>query len=87
MKGKESKFKKYQMKERAQNEAAKDESIYAERTDDQLETCKLGNSSPAALAIGENEVDELLVFFSCPWPFLQSNFVTAWLPPHLNLIN
>lgn len=75
------------MKERAQNEVAKDESVYTERADDQSETCKLRNSSPTALAIGENEVDELLVFFSSPRPFLQSNFVTAWLPPHLNLIN
>lgn len=47
-------------------------------------TRKLGKSSPTALAIGEDEVDELLVFFNSPWPFLQAYFVTTWLPPHLS---
>lgn len=46
------------------------------------QSCKLGNSPPTALAMGEDEVDELLVLFSCPWPFLQSNFVTARLSSH-----
>ncbi|WVZ12898.1 hypothetical protein V8G54_017428 [Vigna mungo] len=45
-------------------------------------TSKLGNSTPTALAIGENEVYELFVFLSSPWTFLHSKFVTARLPPH-----
>lgn len=50
-----------------------------------MNTCKLGKSSPAAMAIGEDEVDECLVLFTCPWPFLQSHFLTAWLPSHLSV--
>lgn len=44
---------------------------------------KLWNGSPAAVTIGENEVDELLVFLSSPWSFLHLKFVTAGLPPHI----
>jgi len=43
---------------------------------------KLWHSTPTALTIGENEVDELLVFLCSPWTFLHPKFVTAGLPPH-----
>lgn len=47
-----------------------------------LLTGKLGDSSPAALAIGTDEVDELPVFLGCPWTFFQPNLVTARLSSH-----
>ncbi|RDX77035.1 hypothetical protein CR513_42901, partial [Mucuna pruriens] len=43
---------------------------------------ELWHSTPTALAICENEVDELLVFLCSPWAFLHPKFVTAGLPPH-----
>lgn len=46
------------------------------------ETCELGHSSPAALTIGEDEVDQLPVLLCCPGPLLQPHLITAWLPPH-----
>ncbi|KAL6007937.1 hypothetical protein ACLOJK_033442 [Asimina triloba] len=46
------------------------------------EAGELGNSSPAALAIGEDEVDELLVFLGGPWPLLHAQLVTAGLSAH-----
>lgn len=45
-------------------------------------TCKLRDSSPATLSIGEDEVDKLLVFFGCPWPLLQPDFNAARLSSH-----
>ena len=36
------------------------------------EASKLRNSTPATLSIGENKVDEFLVFLSCPWPFFHT---------------
>lgn len=45
---------------------------------------ELRDSSPATLAIRENEVDELLILLGCPWPFLNAKFVTARLPSHSN---
>lgn len=45
---------------------------------------ELRDSSPATLAIRENEVDELLILLGCPWPFLNAKFVTARLPSHPN---
>ena len=46
------------------------------------EASKLWHGTPTALAIGENEFDELLVFLSSPWTFLHPKFVTAGLPSH-----
>lgn len=46
------------------------------------EARELGDGPPAAVAIGENEVDELLVLLSRPWPFLHPKFVTTRLPSH-----
>ncbi|BAT75927.1 hypothetical protein VIGAN_01386300 [Vigna angularis var. angularis] len=48
---------------------------------------KLWHSTPTTLAIGENEVDELLVFLCSPWTFLHPKFVTAGLPPHTTCTN
>jgi hypothetical protein len=46
-------------------------------------TGKLGHGAPAALAVGEEEADELLVLLRRPRPLLQTHLVAAWLPPHL----
>ena len=43
---------------------------------------QLRDSSPATLAICEDEVDELLILLGCPWPFLNPKFVAARLPSH-----
>ena len=50
------------------------------------EAGELRESPPTALAIGEDEVDELLVFLSCPWPFLQPYLLTTWLSSHFALL-
>lgn len=44
---------------------------------------ELRNSPPTALAVGKNEVDELLVLLSRPRPFLYPELVAAWLSPHI----
>ena len=46
------------------------------------ETSKFRDSPPTALAIGEDEIDKLLVLFSSPWPLLQPNFITTRLSSH-----
>jgi hypothetical protein len=46
------------------------------------ESCKLRDSSPTALAIGEDEIDEFFILLGCPWTFLDPKFVTARLPSH-----
>lgn len=46
------------------------------------EAGELGNSPPTTMAIGEDESDKLLVFFSSPWAFLDTKFVTTRLPSH-----
>ncbi len=45
-------------------------------------TCKLRDSPPAAEAMSVDEGDKLLVFFRCPWPFLQSYLIAARFSPH-----
>lgn len=44
---------------------------------------ELGDRAPAAMAIGEDEVDELLVLLPRPGPLLHSQLITAWTSPHL----
>lgn len=46
------------------------------------ESGKLRNSTPTALAISENEVDEFFIFLSRPRPFLHPKLVTARLSSH-----
>lgn len=46
------------------------------------EPCKLRDSPPAAEAMSVDEGDKLLVFFRCPWPFLQSYLIAARFSPH-----
>lgn len=48
------------------------------------EACELGDGPPAALTIGENKIDELLVLFGRPGTLFNSKFVAARLPPHVN---
>jgi hypothetical protein len=45
-------------------------------------TCKLRDSPPAAEAMSVDEGDKLLVFFRCPWAFLQSYLIAARFSPH-----
>jgi hypothetical protein len=47
------------------------------------ESCELRDSPPTTLAIGENEVNEFFILFSCPRTFLDPEFVTARLPSHI----
>ena len=49
-------------------------------------TCELGDEPPAAVAIGEEEGDQLLVLVGRPWPLLQANLLAARLPAHHTLI-
>jgi hypothetical protein len=45
-------------------------------------TCELGDDAPAAVAVGEEEADELLVLLRRPRPLLHAHLVAARLPPH-----
>ena len=47
-------------------------------------TCELGDEPPAAMAVGEEEGDQLLVLLHGPWPLLQTDLLAARLPPHLS---
>lgn len=47
-----------------------------------MNTCKLGNRSPALDAIVEDKIHELVIFLNSPWPSLQANFITTRLPSH-----
>ena len=40
-------------------------------------------STPASMAMVFNESNELLVFFWCPWSFLEPCLLTAWWPSHI----
>jgi hypothetical protein len=46
-------------------------------------TCELGDDAPAAVTVGEEEADELLVLLRRPRALLHANLVAARLPPHL----
>lgn len=48
-------------------------------------TCKSWDWAPAAMAIGGNVVDELLIFLRRPQPSLHLLLVAAWMMPHLSL--
>jgi hypothetical protein len=48
-------------------------------------TGKLGHGAPAALAVGEEEGDELLVLLRRPRALLQPHLVAARLPPHCSV--
>jgi hypothetical protein len=45
-------------------------------------TGELGHGAPAALAVDEDEADELLVLLRRPRALLQPHLVAARLPPH-----
>ena len=45
-------------------------------------TGELWHGAPAALAVVEEEADELLVLLRRPRPLLQPHLVAARLPPH-----
>lgn len=47
-------------------------------------TCELGDEPPAAMAVGEEEGDQLLVLLRGPWPLLETDLVAARLPAHLS---
>ena len=47
-------------------------------------TCELGDDAPAAVAVGEEEADELLVLLRRPRALLHAHLVAARLPPHLS---
>uniref|UniRef100_A0A0A9D9Y1 Uncharacterized protein n=1 Tax=Arundo donax TaxID=35708 RepID=A0A0A9D9Y1_ARUDO len=47
--------------------------------------CKLGDEPPAAMAMGEEEGDQLLVLLGGPWPLLETDLLAARLPAHLSL--
>jgi len=49
-------------------------------------TGELGHGAPAALAVAEDEADELLVLLRRPRALLQPHLVAARLPPHSLLI-
>jgi len=53
---------------------------------DRSRTGELGHGAPAALAVGEEEADELLVLLRRPRALLQPHLVAARLPPHYNLL-
>ena len=44
---------------------------------------ELGYEAPAAMAVGEEEGDELLVLLRRPRPLLQAHLLAARLPAHL----
>lgn len=45
-------------------------------------TGELWDCPPTALAMSEDEIDQFLVFLSCPRPFLHTKLVTTRLPYH-----
>lgn len=48
-------------------------------------TCELGDEPPAAMAVGEEEGDQLLVLLRRPWSLLETDLLAARLPAHLSL--
>lgn len=46
------------------------------------EAGELGEGAPAALPVGDDEVDELPILIRSPRPLLHLLLVTARLPPH-----
>jgi hypothetical protein len=47
-------------------------------------TCKLGDEPPAAMAVGQEEDDQLLVLLRGPRPLLEADLLAARLPAHLS---
>uniref|UniRef100_A0A803PLI1 Uncharacterized protein n=1 Tax=Cannabis sativa TaxID=3483 RepID=A0A803PLI1_CANSA len=43
-----------------------------------IQPCKLRKSSPTSMPISCYVIHKLLIFFWCPWPFLQSILITTW---------
>lgn len=44
--------------------------------------CQFRHCPPAALAVCQDEANELLVLLRCPWPSLHPLLITARLSPH-----
>lgn len=49
-------------------------------------TSELGDEPPAAMAVGEEEGDQLLVLLRRPRALLQAHLLAARLPAHLLLL-
>ena len=47
-------------------------------------TRELGDEPPAAMAVRQEEGDQLLVLLRCPRPLLETDLLAARLPAHLS---